>query len=116
MIVDMKEIVEFLQKKEIIFKSFKEVKPKELGSRKKVQLFVGVDLRKYYALVMSVKKKSRVLRKEVSEFVALHELLEKHIDSKIKKKHILIDAPLCTHAKEMLEEGGWRVHAIKSEK
>ena len=113
MIADMKEIVEFLQKKEIIFKSFKEIKPKELGSRKKVQLFIGVDLRKYYVAVMSVKKKSRVFRKEVSEFMALHELLEKYIDSKIKKKQILIDAPLCSHAKKMLEENGWKVYSIK---
>jgi len=109
----MKEIVEFLQKKEIIFKSFKEIKPKELGSRKKVQLFIGVDLLKYYVAVISVKKKSRVLRKEVSEFIALHELLEKYIDSKIKKKQIIIDAPLCSHAKKMLEESGWRVYSIK---
>lgn len=110
----MKEIVDYLQKKHIIFKSLKEVKPKELGSRKKVELFVGVDLKKYYALVMRVKKKSRILRKEVMEFMALHELLEKYIDSKIKKKYIFIDAPLCSHAKTMLEDNGWKVYIIKS--
>ena len=105
----MKEIVEFLQKKQIIFKSFKEITPKELGSRKKVALYLGVNLKGYYALVMSVEKKSRVLRKEVGEFMLLHEKLEKYIDSKITKKYIVIKAPLCSHAKVMLEENGWRV-------
>ena len=105
----MKETVEYLQQKNIIFKSFKEITPKELGSRKKVQLFLGVDLKGYYALVMQVEKKSRVLRKEIGELMVLHEKLEKYIDSKITKKYIHIKAPLCSHAKKMLEENGWKV-------
>ena len=105
----MKEIVEYLQKKNLIFKSLKEIRPKELGSRKKIELYLGVDLKGYYALVMKVEKKSRVLRKEVAELMALHEKLEKYIDSKITKKYIIIKAPLCSHAKVMLEENGWKV-------
>jgi len=110
----MKEIVEYLQKKQIIFKTFKSIAPKELGSRKRVKIYVAVDLKGYYALVMSVEKKSRVLRKEVEEFMGLHEKLEKYIDSKIKKKYILIKAPLCSHAKVMLEENGWKVFTLYS--
>ena len=105
----MKEIVEHLQTKNIIFKSLKEVTPKELGSRKKIELYLGIDLKGYYALVMNVEKKSRVLRKEAGELMLLHEKLEKYIDSKITKKYILIKAPLCSHAKAMLEEHGWKV-------
>ena len=105
----MKEIVEYLQHKNIIFKSLKEISPKELGSRKKIELYLGVDLKGYYALVMNVEKKSRILRKEAGELILLHEKLEKYIDSKITKKYILIKAPLCSHAKAMLEEYGWRV-------
>jgi hypothetical protein len=105
----MKQIVDYLQQKQIIFKSLKEIIPKELGSRKKVQLFIGVDLKGYYALVMNVEKKSRVLRKEAGELMLLHEKLEKYINSKITKKYILIKAPLCSHAKAMLEEHGWKV-------
>ncbi len=108
-IKSMKYIVDYLQKKQIIFKSLKEIIPKELGSRKKVQLFIGVDLKGYYALVMQLEKKSRVLRKEVGDLIRLHEKLEKYIDSKITKKYILIKAPLCSHAKKMLEENGWKV-------
>ncbi len=105
----MKALVEFLNHKNIIFKSLQEVMPKELGSRKKVSLNLGIDLKGYYALVMEVEKKSRVLRKEANELMLLHEKLEQYIDSKITKKYMIVKAPLCSHAKAMLEENGWKV-------
>jgi hypothetical protein len=107
--INMKEIVEYLQKKNLIFKSLKEISPKELGSRKKIELYLGVDLKGYYSLVMYVEKKSRVLRKEAGELMILHEKLEKYIDSKVTKKFIIIKAPLCSKAKAMLEENGCKV-------
>ena len=113
--ISMKEIVEYLQKKNIIFKSFKEITPKELGSRKKIELYLGIDLKGYYALVMHVEKKSRVLRKEAGELMLLHEKLEKYIDSKILKKYIIIKAPLCSKAKAMLEEHGWKVFVAQQQ-
>ena len=111
----MKKTIDYLQQKNIIFKSFKEVAPKELGSRKKIEIYVGVDLKGYYAVVMHVEKKSRVLRKEVGELMALHEKLERYMDSKIKKKYIIIKAPLCSKAKALLEENGWRVFVVKQQ-
>lgn len=105
----MKEIVDYLQTKNIIFKSLKEILPKELGSRKKVSLYIGVDLKGYYALVMDLEKKSRVLRKEAEELMLLHEKVEQYIDSKVSKKYIIIKAPLCSKAKALLEERGWKV-------
>ncbi|RRS30242.1 MAG: hypothetical protein P794_07830 [Epsilonproteobacteria bacterium (ex Lamellibrachia satsuma)] len=107
----MKEIVEYLQHKNIIFKSLKEITPKELGSRKKIKLYLGIDLNGYYALVMKIEKKSRILRKEAGELMVLHEKMEKYIDSRITKKYIIINAPLCSHAKKILEENGWKVFA-----
>ena len=106
----MKQIVEYLHSKKLIFKSLKEITPKELGSRKKIELYLGVDLKGYYALVMSVEKKSRILRKEANELMVLHEKLETYIDSKITKKYIIIKSPLCSKAKALLEEYGWKVY------
>jgi len=105
----MKDIVEYLGKRNIIFKSLKEIAPKLLGSRKKVSLHVGVDLKSYYVLVIELEKKSRVIQKEVNELVVLHEKTERYIDSRITKKYIIIKAPLCSKAKALLEEKGWRV-------
>lgn len=106
----MKKIVEYLHSKNLIFKSLKEISPKELGSRKKITLYLGVDMKSYYALVMSIEKKSRILRKEANELMLLHEKVEKYIDSKITKKYIIIKAPLCSKAKALLVEHGWRVY------
>ena len=109
----MKKIVEYLQEKHIIFKSLKRITPKELGSRKKIELYLGVDLKDYYSVVMLVEKKSRVLRKEAEELMLLHGKLEKYIDSSIKKKYMIIKAPLCSKAKALLEEHGWKVwHSV----
>lgn len=105
----MKDIVEYLGKRNIIFKSLKEIAPKHLGSRKRVSLYVGVDLKSYYVLVIELEKKSRVIQKEVHELVVLHEKTERYIDSRITKKYIIIKAPLCSKANALLEEKGWRV-------
>ncbi len=105
----MKELVEYLKDKNIICKSLKEVAPKALGSRKKIQLYVGVNLKGYYCSVMLLEKKSRVLRKEANELIALHEKLELYQDTKILKRYIRIRAPLCSKAKALLEEKGWKV-------
>ncbi|HFU77897.1 MAG TPA: hypothetical protein ENK98_03075 [Epsilonproteobacteria bacterium] len=105
----MKSIVEYLQTKNTIFKSLKEITPKELGSRKKIGIYIGIDLKGYYADVMKLEKKSRVLRKEAEELMRLHEKLESYIDSSIKKKYIIIQAPLCSKTKALLEENKWKV-------
>lgn len=55
----MKEIADILQKKSLIFKSLKHINIKELGSRKKIDIYLGVDLKKYYTCVIHIKKKVR---------------------------------------------------------
>ncbi len=105
----MKEIVEYLSARHIVCKSFKEVLPKSLESRKKIKLYVGINLKGYYCSVMILEKKSRVLRKEVRELMSLHEKLEAFADTAILKRYIRITAPLCSHAKAMFEESGWKV-------
>ncbi len=105
----MKEIVDFLQEKKLVFKSLKTIDIKHLGSRKKIAIYLGVDLKKYYAAIFHVQKKSRVLKKEVLEFMQLHEKLELLNESKINKKYIYIQAPLCSKAKTLLEEEKWTV-------
>jgi len=105
----MKEIVHLLQEKKLLFKSLKTVEPKMLKTRKKITIYLGVDLKKYYACILHIKKKSRILRKEATELMELHEKLETFNDSKIKQKYIYIQAPLCSKAKALLEEEKWTV-------
>ncbi len=105
----MKDIVERLQEEKLIFKSLQTIDLKEFGSRKKIDLYLGVDLKKYYACIIHISKKSRILQKEAGELMAFHKKLEEYNDSVIKKKFIYIQAPLCSKAKERFKEEGWRV-------
>ena len=105
----MKEFVEYLKGRGIVCKRLSETSPKALGSRKKIRIFVGVDLDDYYCSFVILEKKSRVLRKEAKELMLLHEKLEKLQETKISKRYLLVRAPLCSHAKAMLEENGWTV-------
>lgn len=105
----MKEIVDQLQKKKLIFKSLKSIEPKALGSRKKIGIYLGVDLKKYYTCILHVQKKSPVLTKEALELMAFHQKLEVYNGSVIKKRYIYIQAPLCSKAKTLFKEEKWIV-------
>ncbi|CAA6821308.1 MAG: Unknown protein [uncultured Sulfurovum sp.] len=105
----MREIVDFLQTKKLVFKSLTPIELKSLGSRKKINLYLGVDLKKYYSCILHINKKSRILQKEALELMLLHEKLEVLNESKIHKKYIYIQAPLCSKAKALMEEAKWTV-------
>jgi hypothetical protein len=97
----------------LICKTLKEIKPKELGSRKRIKIYLGVDLKGYFCMVMVITKKSRIVRKEAMELMELHKKIEIYHNSKIKKKYISIDAPICKYAKDMLREESWVVWVVK---
>lgn len=105
----MKEIVEVIQKKKLLFKFLKPIEVKTLGSRKKIAIYLGVDLKKYYACILHISKKSRILRKEANELMEFHKKLEIFNESKITKKYIYIQAPLCSKAKALFESEKWTV-------
>ncbi len=104
----MKDIVERLSKQAIICKSLSPISPKELGSRKKIEIYLGVDTDGYYCSVIHLAKKSRLLRKEANELIELHKRLERYKDTMIKKRYIWIEAPLCSKAKALMGSEGWK--------
>jgi len=110
----MKEIVHILQEKKMLFKKLKPIELKVLGSRKKIDLYLGVDLKKYYACIIHINKKSKILSKEALELMEFHKKLEVLNDSKIKKKYIYIQAPLCSKAKALFKEEKWTVWEKKA--
>ncbi|QKF58504.1 hypothetical protein [Aliarcobacter lanthieri] len=105
----MKTITEFFLKKNILFKDFKEVLPKELNSRKKIQIYVGttIDL-KFYAIFV-VDSKSRFIRKNADELISLTNTLSSYLAHNFKVKELFISSPLCSKAKEYLKNSGWSV-------
>ena len=109
----MKDIIHLLQTKELIFKSLKPIDIKEFNSRKKISIYLGVDLQRYYACIIHINKKSKILSKEALELMEFHKKLEILNDSKINKKYIYIQAPLCSKAKKLFVEQKWKVWVDK---
>ncbi len=105
----MKEIVDRLRAEGLIFKSLHPVDPKTLGSRKRVEIYEGVDLKKNYVAIFVYRQKSRFLRKDIEPLEVLLEQLKNYVDHNFKIKILLYDMPICSHAKKELEESGWRV-------
>jgi len=102
-------IIERLQKEKVVFKSFTPISPKEFNSRKKIDIYLAVDLKKYYTCIIHIAKKSRILSKEAKELMEFHQKLEIYNDSKITKKYIYIQAPLCSKAKALFKDEKWVV-------
>lgn len=55
----------------------------------------------------SYQEKSKILSKEAVEIMEFHKRLEKFNDSKINKKYIYIQAPICSKAKALFKEQKW---------
>jgi len=106
----MKEIVEFLKDKKYIFKKFHKFDIKKLGSRKKIEIYEGVDLKSYYVVVFEIDQKSRFLTKNANELEILFNKMVKLQQHNYKKKVLLISSPLCSKAKKHLEEFKWKIY------
>ena len=106
----MKEMLERICRKQIVFTSLEMVDPKVLHTRKKLTIFSGVDRNSFYHLIFRMEQKSRFLRKHVEEIGELYAALTLHVKHNYKYKHLLLNAPLCSKAALLLEEQGWKVH------
>lgn len=105
----MKDVTAYFVNKNIIFKELNTVEPKELSSRKKIEIYDGIGIDKNYYAIFVLNAKSRFLRKNANDLI---QLLNRLIDLKehnYKKKILLISSPLCSHAKQLLKDNGWSV-------
>ncbi len=107
---DRKWLVEFLQNRGYIFRSMQTIKPKELGVRKRLNIYLAVDLQSYYNAIYYIEKSSRFVRKDARDLLAIHEALQKSANSKIVKRIIIIKSPLCSKAKDELKDEKWKVY------
>ncbi len=105
----MKEVLEPLQARGYLFKRFEPFALKTIGSRKRIEVYHGIDLKNRYVLVFVVNKKSRILQKEVREWFDLKVRIENYYGYRILQNIAVIHAPLCSKAKALLESEGWKV-------
>ncbi len=105
----MKEITSYFSNKNIIFKEISEILPKQLGSRKKIQIYSATGIDKNYYAIFIINSKSRFIRKNAQDLLDLFSKLVEFKGHNFKKKELLISSPLCSKAKAFLKENNWRV-------
>lgn len=106
----MKELTNYFTNKDIIFKQIDSITPKEIGSRKKIGIYHATSIKKEFYSIFIIDAKSRFLRKNADDLMALNDTLSKHLDHNFKKKILLISSPLCSKAKAYLKENKWSVY------
>lgn len=105
----MKDLTKYYTNKNILFKQIKQITPKELGSRKKIDIFVATSIKSEYYAIFKIEAKSRFIRKNAEDLMELCERLVDFEEHNFKKKELLISSPLCSKAKSFLKDNGWSV-------
>lgn len=105
----MKELTTYYTNKNIIFKEIKKILPKELNSRKKIEIYSATTLDGNYYSIFVISSKSRFIRKNAIDLIELNEKLSSYVEHNFKKKELLICSPLCSKAKDFLKTNGWSV-------
>ena len=105
----MNDFVELLLEKNMIFKKLHKIDNKKLKTRKKVDIYEGVDLKSNYTAIFHLIQKSRFLRKNADEIEELFEKLKTLQDHNFKKKIFLYDMPICSKARALMKERGWKL-------
>lgn len=105
----MKKLTTYYTNKNILFKEIKQILPKQLDSRKKIDIYCATTIdAKFYAIFI-LDSKSRFIRKNANDLMELCEKLAVYLDHNFKKKELLISSLLCSKAKEYLKQNDWSV-------
>lgn len=107
--MDMQLLVDALRTKGKVYKKIQEVTPKELGIRNKIKIYSATDTSNKYSAIFALSQKSRILQKDVAKFEEIHEKLSLFCEKDFRYKLIFIDAPLCSKAKVVFEQSGWKI-------
>jgi len=101
----MQKINQILFDKNIILKEIQDITPK---TRKKIKVFLGVDMKNSYYLLVEVSTKSRFITKNAKELIEFVSPLS-DINFKKNKKILFLESEICSKSKELLKQNGWRI-------
>lgn len=105
----MKELTTYYMNKDILFKEIHQISPKDLGSRKKMEIYYATTIDSKFYAIFIVDSKSRFIRKNADDLMELCEKLVGYLGHNFKKRELLIKSPLCSKAKEYLKQNDWSV-------
>ena len=105
----MKKLTTYYTNKNILFRDVKQITPKEIGSRKKIDIYAATSVDSNFYAIFIVDSKSRFIRKSANDLMELCEKLSIHLDHNFKKKELLVSSPLCSKVKEYLKQNDWSI-------
>ncbi|MBW6489522.1 hypothetical protein [Sulfurimonas sp.] len=106
----MQTLVDSLRIKGKIYKKMQEIAPRELGVRNKIKIYKATDVAGYFWAIFAVSQKSRLLMKDLHKFEEIYAKLTIFCGHNFKHKIIFIDAPLCSKAKDVFKQQGWKIY------
>ena len=106
----MKERIDQLRSRKLLFRSTQTIDPKVLGVKKRVDILKCVDQNSFYHFIIFIDAKSRFLQKNAEEVEAIYQKTVQFCDHNFKYRHIFIQNGLCSKARKRLEEKGWKVY------
>ena len=109
----MKILIEALAKYDMIFKDISKLDLKELKIKTKVLIYKATSVNGDYCSIFEINKKSRFLKKDSSKLLDINENMKEYYEHNFAKSFLYISSPLCSKAKEILENEKWII--IKQE-
>ena len=91
------------------YTQIKTIDIKDLGIRKKIDIFIAEDLNNNKHVIFYITQKSRFLQKDVTKIEEIKTIVLDNVKDKIIMKTIIIESPLCSKAKAKLEQLDWLV-------
>ena len=92
----------------IEFQDIKQLTLKDIGIRKKLNIFTAKSDSTTY-VILHITQKSRILRKDAEKLEGIYRQILNYLDLKTSSKIVSIEAPLCSKAKALLEDFNWIV-------
>ena len=105
----MKELTGYYTNKNILFKDIKKIEPKQLGTRKKIEIYAATSADLQYYAIFKIDAKSRFIRKSADDLMILEDKLASYLGHNFKQKEVIINSPLCSKAKQYLKHNHWSV-------
>ena len=105
----MRHVSDYLVRQRLLFERLEPIALSELGSKKRLECYLGVDSTKHYNVIFVNPGKTRILQKDFEQLEALVERLETLKGHRILKRLLFSQAPVCSKAITRYQQEGWKV-------